>query len=256
MNDLDSIERSYGSVAEYNRSKDEAEAERWWSSLPKSEQNWRTIESKYQNDMYSEIDEKLTIPATDNAKSIANDYKNKTASIDWQDYEQRRQGNTMLHEAMSSIAKSHGLSFGDKTPQPDKGQFYIQYEYIDGGQYHTKSSNPMDKDTFMNAYSDLYELDKGMTVKYRDTSGRDPDKWGRAQDMHYVSNSSLASMRSCDFKHWDVDDPEGDAIIKDTKAKYKAIVEKAKSDFEREHAAEIESERFQRGYEDDFYTNY
>ena len=106
----------------------------------------------------------------------------------------------------------------------------------------------------MKAYNDMYEMDKGMTVRYRDTSGREPDRWGVAQDRHYISNSSLASIRMTDFRNWGVDDPEGDRIIKDTKAKYKEIVDKAKSDFNREHAAEIELEKQNRGYEfDDMY---
>jgi hypothetical protein len=251
MDDLSRIEGSYGSVAEYNRVKEEEANERWWNSLPKSQQNWYEIESEYQSRMHDEITEKLSIPATDHAKEVVADFKEKAGELNWRNYNDERKGNKMKHEAMQNIADTYGLKFNDAVPEVGQGQFYITYDYIEGGQYHYKFSDPMDKDTFMNAYSDLYALDKGMTVRYRDISGREPDRWGVEQDMHYISNSSLASIRSTDFRHWGVEDPEGDRIIKDTKAKYKEIVDKAKSDFNREHTAEIEFEKQNRGYEFD-----
>lgn len=252
MDDLSRIEGSYGSVAEYNRVREEEANERWWNSLPKSQQNWYEIESEYQSKMYDEITEKLSIPATDHAKEVVADFKEKAGELNWRNYNDERKGNKMKHEAMQNIADTYGLKFNDKVPEVGQGQFYITYDYIEGGQYHYKFSDPMDKDTFMNAYSDLYALDKGMTVRYRDTSGREPDRWGVEQDMHYISNSSLASIRSTDFRHWGVDDPEGDAIKSETKAKYKAMVEKAKTEFDRIHAADPGIEEQDRGYEFDY----
>lgn len=255
MDDLSRIEGSYGSVAEYNRVREEEANERWWNSLPKSQQDWYTIENEYQNKMYKEMHEKLSLPVTDHAKGVAADFKEKADQLDWRDYDDRRKGTEMKHRAMQDIADAHGIGFNDNKPEVGQGQFYVTYEYSDGlGRIHSKFSSPMDKDTFMKAYTDMYEIDKSMTVRYRDTSGREPDTWGTPRDMHYISNSSLASIRSTDFKHWGVEDPEGDAIKSETKAKYKAIVEKAKTEFDRIHAADPGIEEQGRGYEfDDMY---
>lgn len=248
MSDLGSIERSYGSVAEYNRSKEEADRGRGKKGQPEVTRKCEELLLQMNDEIY----EKLSVPATDEARRVAEDYQNRVKDIDCRCSPGQETHNGLKHAAMQSIASQYGLKFSDKAPEPDEGQFYISYEYIENSMYHSKFSDPMDKDTFFKAYSDMYELDKGMTVKYRDTSGKEPDKWGGVQDMHHVSNSSLASIRWYDFKQWGVDDPEGASVIRNTRAEYNARINKIKADYERTRAINDMADDFCDGLSDPY----
>lgn len=62
--------------------------------------------------------------------------------------------------------------------------------------------------------------------------------------VHYVSNSSLASIRWHDFKQWGVDDPGGTSVIRDTRDKYKLRIDRVKSEFEHTRTADAVTDEF------------
>ena len=250
MDDLDRIERLYGSVAEYNRSRYEDEAHRYYESLSDSEKDWLAIESNIEQDCSSMIADALSLEASAKTVAVVNDYNDKVAAFgDKRDYNIWKSIAQYKHDASNEIAGQYGLKFLDERPELGQGQFSVSYEYNDFGMIKSKYSEPMDKDTFFHMYTDMCELNRfgySMTVSYRDTSGREPDNFGFDRDRHFICNSTLSSIRRFDFKMWDVEDKEGADIIKNIKQDYAAIKECVKAEFEQDHREDSAYDRLKR----------
>lgn len=232
MDDLGRIERAYGSVAEHNRAREEAESDRYERPLLPTERRFLELRNDYKNQMYAEIRKELTLPVTDRAKAIIDDYNQTMSSLDWSHgfYESRDKSREATQNAMQKVAHSHGIGFHDNVPDVKPERFYVSYEEHGGFEIRHKYSDPMDKETFMQAYTDMYCVCKSLSARYCDKSG----------DMHCVSNIPLAEIRMDYFKTWGVEDVEQDMIEVNASAKYETLFNQAKAKLER--SSECESE--------------
>lgn len=228
MSDLDRIESAYGSVAEYNRSMREAESE---PRLTPAEQHWERAQDKLYDEMKEKLSARLSVPVSDKAKSIMENYWKESYHTD------NDTASELKNNAMSQIAEQYGVSFNDTPPMPEQGQFYASYTYTDGCRMRTKYSDAMDRDTFFGVYSDMYAAIGGVTTTYRDTTGRSEKGLnGTPMDLHSTYGSSLAHLRRSQFRKWGVSDPEGAAIMKQTRAEFDTSFAAARAEFERMNA--------------------
>lgn len=202
--------------------------------------HWEDIERAYEYKMDDEIQAKLTPTASDNVKRIIDDCKAKIAADP-----NSAEACDIKRATILKIAQEHGFELHEGEMPATKPNS-LSFDCRVGQKLYY--SDFMDKDTFMQAYAETY-------AALSDKPNRSPiipyctDDSGKIIMTDYEGEGCVSScydnridlIRLCDFKlHWKIDDPECESIVKDTKAKYKTMVEDLKSRYYRDQLTKSE----------------
>lgn len=219
VDDLSRIESVYGSVAEYNRVKndihyqnDNVYDKKHSDSLNKKHEEYLEEVAALELEP-SELAKKLRLAYEDSAKKYKNDY-----------YESSKRYQVYLQDSMSQIANQYGKVFqnqNDVSTEMEPGTFSISYSYGTSQIYHNIINN-LTKDEFMHIYADMGQIATyNRLPKYRDASPS-------SDKVHTISNTSLGELRRNEFDRWGVPNEDAHMILKklrdDRIAKAEAIL--------------------------------
>jgi len=240
--ELASIERNYGSVAEYNRVREEERQEREWNALPESAKQSIEEQARARRDRFKKEVEALSIEPSDLVKSIKAEYdaeseellrKKKSGELSYNEYVNAgyKHSDELIATAIPKIEELYGIKFekGSQFGKSDPGKFSVSFEKSEFSQIFNYTASNLDKEQFMHIYTDMRELVGYKAFPcYRDDKEHKPDIWGHVNDKHYVSGLSLGELRKSYFDGWGVPNDDAHQIIENLDKPSKSDVAKAK----------------------------
>lgn len=205
MSDLGRIESVYGSVAEYNRTRNE----------DSPSESLGDIKSYLREQMDSDIREALNPLPSEFVYDINRNI---------------RQNNMTTYAGCTKVADSHDISLSRESYDMKNNQFSISY--FDGtyGRYGKADFNVQPIDADPKAFSQLFEDMAAVTNSYNKWLIRYKDNDG---NIHSAQGNEPSVLRTQTFKEWGIDDPECDSVCKKIKADYKLKYEDAKKQYYR-----------------------
>jgi len=198
--ELAHIERIYGSVAEYNRVKEE-EA---YSNYEPSQTE--LIEEEIQHKVYNKKIELLNGTPSELAQQIKEKIKNKRPKQAGEFWSSADHYNACQYDrkvkflVLKELCDVYGATFSNDKNYfaTAPGTFGFALEYEKDSRILTLSVKDLDYETFKKLYRDIQHIFTWVSVCYRDESN----------NSHLVSNTSLGGLRIADFKWWGLETVE------------------------------------------------
>ena len=226
--DLSRIESAYGSVAEYNRVREEAENKEFWDNLDPETQDRLLAEQKAKQDRYNREIEALEIEPSPLAVNLARQLVESKAEINMKRessimtnneyvYESKHNYDKFLESAIPQIEEAYGIKFekGSQFGESDPGKFSVAFEKERFGTVIHYTASNLDKEQFMQVYTDLREIVGYKAFPtYRDDKEHTPDIFGRVSDKHSATGLTIGELRRNYFDRWGVPNDDAHEILR------------------------------------------
>lgn len=226
--DLNRIESTYGSVADYNRVREEAENKEFWDNLDPETQDRLLSEQKAKQDQYNREVEALEIEPSSLAVNLTRQFVENKAKINMKRessimtyneyvYESKHSYDKFLENAIPQIEESYGIKFekGSQFGESDPGKFSVSFEKERFGTVIHYAASNLDKEQFMQVYTDLREIVGYKAFPtYRDDKEHMPDIFGKVSDKHFATGLTIGELRRNYFDRWGVPNDDTHEILR------------------------------------------